>query len=56
MEKNQQVPPQVPPVEPTQPPQKKQQHVLGEIAGGLCLASTMVACLSLFLLAMVNLG
>lgn len=49
MEKNQN-----PPETPEQP-QKKPQHVLGEIAGGICLASTMVASLSLFLLAMVNL-
>jgi hypothetical protein len=54
MEKNQQPTP-VPPVDPTQTPQKKQQHILGEVSGGICLASTMVACLSLFLLAMVNL-
>jgi hypothetical protein len=54
MEKNQQEPTQVPPTE-AQPPQKKPQHILGEISGGICLASTMVACLSLFLLAMVNL-
>lgn len=35
---------------------KKQAHVMGEIAGGVCLASTMVSCLCLFLIAMVNLG
>ena len=34
MEKNQQTP-EVPPVEKVEGPQKKQQHVLGEIAGGV---------------------
>ncbi|MDZ7798126.1 MAG: hypothetical protein U5L76_00745 [Patescibacteria group bacterium] len=34
---------------------QKDRHVLGEIAGGICLASTMVSCLSLFLVAMVGL-
>jgi len=37
------------------PKVKKEKNVLGEIAGGICLASTMVSCLSLFLIAMVNL-
>jgi len=34
---------------------QKNRHVLGEIAGGVCLASTMVSCLSLFFVAMVGL-
>jgi len=52
MEKNQTPPgPETP-----EQPQKKQTHVLGEIAGGICLASTMVSSLCLFLIAMVNLG
>ncbi len=31
-------------------------HVLGEVAGGVCLACTMISCLSLFFVAMVGIA
>ena len=34
---------------------KEKTHVLGQIAGGITLASTMVSCLSLFFIAMLGL-
>ena len=47
--------PEVPPEE--QPKEnKKDVHVLGEIAGGFLISATMVACLSLWALSMAGLA
>ena len=34
---------------------KGERHILGEVAGGVCLASTMVSCLCLFFIGMLGL-